>query len=143
MSELDLLADCLKDTTKERDDLAAALVQKQTVIDEMLESLDEAKFTEPELRAKLDKQRQRIDQLEAALHPGKQACDCCTRQTYQGETFWMIECQCGNHDDLGRAQAWCSMANSYEGATGKSVTAGDSRPDDGEMQADALSEIDR
>ncbi len=68
----------------------------------------------------------RIEQLEAALHPGEQACDCCTRQTYKGETFWMIECQCGNHDDIGRAQAWCSMANSYEGATGKSVSAGNS-----------------
>ena len=68
-----------------------------------------------------------IEQLEAALHPGKQSCDCCTRQQYKGETFWMIECQCGNHDDIGRAQAWCSMANSYEGATGKSVAAGDSK----------------
>ena len=67
MSELDLLADCLKDATKERDELAAALVQKQTVIDEMLESLDEAKFTEPELRAKLDKQRHHIKRLKKEI----------------------------------------------------------------------------
>ena len=67
MSELDLLADCLKDATKERDELAAALVQKQTVIDEMLESLDEAKFTEPELRAKLDKQRHNIKRLKKEI----------------------------------------------------------------------------
>ncbi|KKK97678.1 hypothetical protein LCGC14_2650350 [marine sediment metagenome] len=33
MSELDLLADCLKDATKERDELAAALEQAQNVID--------------------------------------------------------------------------------------------------------------
>ncbi len=71
-------------------------------------------------------QRKRIEQLEAALHPGKKACDCCEYQTYKGESFWAIDCQCGNHDDIGRAQAWCSMANSYEGATGKSVSAGDS-----------------
>ncbi len=75
-----------------------------------------------------EKQTDRIEQLEAALHPGKQSCDCCIRQQYKGETFWMIECQCGNHDDIGRAQAWCSMANSYEGATGKSVIAGISLP---------------
>ncbi|KKL91457.1 hypothetical protein LCGC14_1894550, partial [marine sediment metagenome] len=50
----------------------------------------------------------KVGLLEAALHPGKQACDCCIRQQYKGETFWMIECQCGNHDDIGRAQAWCS-----------------------------------
>ena len=62
--------------------------------------------------------RERIEQLEAALHPGKQACDCCTRQIYKGETFWMIECQCGNHDDIGQAQAWCSRANAFEGSTG-------------------------
>ena len=67
MSELDLLADCLKDATKERDELAAALEQKQTVIDEMLESLDEAKFTEPELRAKLDKQRHNIKRLKKEI----------------------------------------------------------------------------
>ena len=45
----------------------AALVQKQTVIDEMLESLDEAKFTEPELRAKLDKQRYHIKRLKKEI----------------------------------------------------------------------------
>ncbi len=45
-------------------DTTAALGQKQTVIDDMLESLDEAKFTEPELRSKLDKQRQRIERLQ-------------------------------------------------------------------------------
>ena len=47
--------------------LTAALVQKQTVIDEMLESLDEAKFTEPELRAKLDKQRHNIKRLKKEI----------------------------------------------------------------------------
>ncbi len=65
--------------------------------------------------------RLQVKELEAAIHPGKQSCDCCIRQHYKGETFWMIECQCGNHDDLGRAQAWCSMANSYEGATGNRI----------------------
>ena len=68
---------------------------------------------------------ERIEQLEAALHPGKRACDCCEHQTYKAESFWAIDCQCGNHDDIGRAQAWCSMANSYEGVTGKSVTVED------------------
>ena len=47
--------------------LRDALVQKQTVIDEMLESLDEAKFTEPELRAKLDKQRHHIKRLKKEI----------------------------------------------------------------------------
>ena len=70
---------------------------------------------------KIFEQQKRIEQLEAALHPGKKACDCCIRQQYEGENFWMIECQCGNHDDIGRAQAWCSMANAYEGATGKRI----------------------
>jgi len=59
-------------------DARDALVQKQTVIDEMLESLDEAKFTEPELRAKLDKQRQRIEQLEKQVYlAGHWSCPKC------------------------------------------------------------------
>ena len=57
---------------------AAALVQKQAVIDDLLESLDEAKFTEPELRAKLDKQRQRIEQLEKQVYlAGHWSCPKC------------------------------------------------------------------
>lgn len=67
MSELDLLADCLKDATKERDELAAALVQKDTVISDLTESLGEAIYDEPELRSKLDKQRQRIAELVSLL----------------------------------------------------------------------------
>ena len=74
---------------------------------------------------KIFEQQRRIERLETALRPGKQACDCCERVQYKGESFWAIDCQCGNHDDIGQAQAWCSMANAYEGATGKSVTADD------------------
>ncbi len=44
---------------------ADALEQKDATITDLVESLDEAKYDEPELRAKLDKQRQRIEQLEA------------------------------------------------------------------------------
>ena len=39
MSELDLLADCLKDATKERDELAAALEQKDVQIEDLEETL--------------------------------------------------------------------------------------------------------
>ena len=39
MSELDLLADCLKDATKERDELAAALDQKDVQIEDLEETL--------------------------------------------------------------------------------------------------------
>ena len=58
---------CWQDDIDEVKRLTAALVQKQTVIDEMLESLDEAKFTEPELRAKLDKQRHNIKRLKKEI----------------------------------------------------------------------------
>jgi len=44
-----------------------ALEQKQTIIDSLEDSLDEAKYDETEYRSKLDKQRQRLEQLEAAL----------------------------------------------------------------------------
>ena len=59
--------------------------------------------------------------LRGALHPGDQPCDCIEHCEYKGERFWAIDCQCGNHDDIGQAQAWCSKANSYEGATGQSA----------------------
>ena len=98
----------------------AGMVAENTLLKDQTKQLD----------AMIGRLKARTEQLEAALHPGKQSCDCCIRQQYKGETFWMIECQCGNHDDIGRAQAWCSMANSYEGATGKSVTAGYRDPND-------------
>ena len=47
--------------------LRDALEQKQVTIDDLIESLDEAKYSEPELRAKLDKQRQRIKQLKKEI----------------------------------------------------------------------------
>ncbi len=53
MSELDLLADCLKDATKERDELAAALEQARKRELDLIE-----------LHAKI---YTRIEQLEAAL----------------------------------------------------------------------------
>lgn len=62
-----------------------ALGQKDAVIADLTESLDEAKYDEPELRSKLDTQRQRIEQLEAALiepDNGQIRCIVCKRQTY-------------------------------------------------------------
>lgn len=76
----------------------------------------------------------RNELLEKAFHPGKQSCDCCIREHYKGESFWAIDCQCGNHDDIGRAQAWCSMANSYEGVTGKSAIAAVEAQDESEQR---------
>ncbi len=61
--------------------------ERNAAVEEMLESLDEAKFTEPELRSKLDKQRQRIKQLEAALASYIDHCQMCATG---------VECQ----DDL-------------------------------------------
>ena len=67
MSELALLIDCLRDVTNERDDLADTLAEKEAVIAALMESLDEAKYDKPQLRAKLDKQRQRIKAIEMTL----------------------------------------------------------------------------
>lgn len=73
--------------------------------------------------ARIDALTAEVTRLREALHPGKKACDCCERTEYKGESFWAIDCQCGNHDDIGQAQAWCSRANAYEGATGSQVEA--------------------
>ncbi len=97
-------------------------------LEELTKKYDDLSYANDFCGNTIKSQEQRIEQLEAALHPGKQSCDCCTRHQYEGESFWMIDCQCGNRDDMGQAQAWCSMANSYEGATGKSVSAGGSAP---------------
>ena len=67
MSELALLIDCLRDVTNERDELADVLAEKEAVIADFMESLAEAKYDKPKLRAKLDKQRQRIKALEMSL----------------------------------------------------------------------------
>ena len=44
-----------------------ALEQKDTTIADLVESLGEANYDEPELRSKLDKQRQRIELLRATI----------------------------------------------------------------------------
>ena len=60
MSELDLLADCLKDTTKERDDLAAALKQATTEIAASVE-------VRKSLVRSIGMRDMRIEQLEGKL----------------------------------------------------------------------------
>jgi len=57
---------------------ADALGQKDVVIADLMESLDEAKYDEPEFRSKLDKQRQRIEQLEKQVYlAGHWSCPKC------------------------------------------------------------------
>ncbi len=77
----------------------------------------------PECPARRDYERLEAEnkRLREALNPGKQPCDCIQRTEYKGETFWEIDCQCGNHDDIGQAQAWCSRANAFEGSTGSQI----------------------
>ena len=58
---------CGNFSQEDLDKAADALEQKDAVIADLTESLDEAKYDEPELRSKLDKQRQRIEQLKTAL----------------------------------------------------------------------------
>ncbi len=72
MSELDLLADCLKDATKERDELAAALEQAQAKIERHIERWFELRDTfecSPRfdiLKNKLLKEMDSFESLELA-----------------------------------------------------------------------------
>jgi septal ring factor EnvC (AmiA/AmiB activator) len=61
MSELDMLADCLKDATKERDDLAAALEQSQSENKRLTKQLADVASYEGAA------QRKRIEKLEGEL----------------------------------------------------------------------------
>ncbi|KKK57414.1 hypothetical protein LCGC14_3054700 [marine sediment metagenome] len=67
MSELDLLADCPKDTTKERDELAAALGQATAENKRLKAQLDEFVYAENN-QDYVPESQKRIEQLEAALN---------------------------------------------------------------------------
>ena len=81
-------------------------------------------MNQPQLKMsfEIDRLKDENQRLLKALHPGNQPFDCIEHCEYKGERVWAIVCYCGNHDDIGQAQAWCSKANSYEGATGQSAT---------------------
>ena len=113
MSELDLLADCLKDATKERDELAAALEQANAREREAFMAGIEifAKHVSPSRASLMDWDDEQAWQ----------------QYRCQDDTDWKTV-----DDDTAKAIT--------ESALG---TAGDRLPDDGEGQAAALSEIDR
>ncbi len=67
MSELTLLADCLKDATKERDEARDALELATTEIAELTEHLGACKESCGEWADDNERQEKRIDQLEASL----------------------------------------------------------------------------
>ena len=71
MSEHDLLADCLKDVTKERDDLAVAL--EQTEKEAACAAHNAAEYHEI-----IRSQRERIEQLETVLEAARPFADTAT-----------------------------------------------------------------
>ena len=161
MSAFDLLVDCIKDATKERDELAAALEQKDATIADLVESLAEANYDEPELRSKLDKQRQRIKRLK------KEIDDFADYRALKREQIARLQSQLADvasYESAAlrkRIEQLEALANDAEDILSQGagqldhdihewrrqyrglLPAGDSRPDDGEMQAGALSEINR
>ena len=48
--------------------LQARVAQKNTIIESLTESLDDAKYSEPELRSKLERLQARVELLEGKLH---------------------------------------------------------------------------
>jgi len=78
--------DCLEGARNQRfcagAESGAAEIKRLTVA---LEQATSERDTQAEVAALC---YERVEKLEAALHPGKKACDCCEYQTYKGESFW-------------------------------------------------------
>jgi len=120
MSELDLLADCLKDTTKERDELAAALEQAQVEIDRLQAlHLERTKST----HKALTERDERIEQLEAVIQ--RAPCKVLLLQEQPYDDCFPLEpcepCHCGRSllagdtlppvDIRERFEAWAKLSS--------------------------------
>ena len=94
MSELDLLADCLKDATKERDELADALEQAQNVVDAASTSVN------IDRRDDLVKWFQRLAITLDALTAGD-----CNPHDFINRGDGTARCKCGEQVDISETGA--------------------------------------